>query len=455
MSRQKSSASLKRKCPDDRGRAVKGRGPWSATVYGYLEMPSNRSTSTIYQFYNCRILKDGKLQREDLWIRDGKILNPEKLFFDEKGYADVRIDCKNLLISPGYIDVQINGGFGVDFSSDVENIEEGLSKVAKGLLAYGCTSFCPTIVTSPPEIYKQILPRIKLRDGSSEGAGVLGIHIEGPFISKDKKGAHPERYLKKFHQGWDDVLDTYSTMEGVKLFTVAPELENSSDVIKQMVKRNIRVSVGHSSANLSQAEAAVKAGATCITHLFNAMGPFHHRDPGIVGLLTSHKIPTGVTLFYGMIADGIHTDPAALRIAYRAHPRGIVLVTDAITAMGLPIGSYKVGQQEFEVTPEGRAFVLGTKTLIGSIVTMDKCVKHFLEATSCSVEEALDAGTRHPAEMLGIAAQKGTLDYNSDADFILLDDELNVQATYIAGELVWDKVKGHHGKRVIQRKTLS
>ncbi|XP_042564537.1 N-acetylglucosamine-6-phosphate deacetylase [Clupea harengus] len=404
-------------------------------------MPSNKSVSDapITQFINCRILRDHKIQREDLWVREGKILDPEKLFFDEKGFADQRIDCKNKIIAPGFIDVQINGGYGVDFSQASGDISGGVALVAKKNLEHGVTSFCPTLVTSPTSVYHQVLPQIKVQNGGPHGAGVIGVHLEGPFISEEKKGAHPPKFLRTFKAGGvTDLLETYGQLDNVVMVTLAPELSNSGPVIQELVRRGITVSVGHSMADLSQAEEAVNQGASFITHLFNAMLPFHHRDPGIVGLLTSEKVPPGRRVFYGMIADGIHTHPAALRIAHRAHPTGLVLVTDAIAAMGLPSGHHTLGQQEIDI--QGlHAYVAGTKTLSGSIATMDMCVRHFRKATGCSVEAALEAASLRPAESLGLNHRKGTLDFNTDADFVVLDDALTVQETYIMGQQVWKK----------------
>ncbi|MFT7798086.1 N-acetylglucosamine-6-phosphate deacetylase [Arapaima gigas] len=267
----------------------------------------------------------------------------------------------------------------------------------------------------------------------------LGIHLEGPFISREKRGAHPEQYLRSFAPGGlADLLQVYGGLDNVAIVTLAPEMPGSLEVIRQLAEHGITVSLGHSVADLSQAELAVQHGATFITHLFNAMLPFHHRDPGIVGLLTSDQIPKDRTVFYGMIADGIHTNPAALRIAHRAHPAGLVLVTDAIAAMGLPPGRHTLGQQDIEI--DGlHAYVAGTKTLSGSIATMDMCVRHFLQASGCSVEAALEAASLHPAQLLGISHRKGTLNYGSDADFVLLDDELHIRKTYIAGQQVWRK----------------
>lgn len=402
-------------------------------------MPSNKSVSDapITQFINCRILREHRLQREDLWVREGRILDPEKLFFDEQGFADERVDCEGSIIAPGFIDVQINGGYGVDFSQASEHVGSGLSVVAQRILEHGVTSFCPTLVTSPPEVYHKVLPQVKVHNGGKHGAGVLGFHLEGPFISAEKKGAHPESFLRTFQTGGiQDLMEVYGSLDNVAVVTLAPELSSSQSVVKELSQRGVIVSLGHSVANLSQAEEAVQHGASFITHLFNAMLPFHHRDPGIVGLLTSDQIPAGRTVYYGMIADGIHTNPAALRIAHRAHPAGLVLVTDAITAMGLPQGRHTLGQQVVEI--QGlHAYVAGTKTLCGSIATMDMCVRHFRQASGCSVEEALEAASLHPAQLLGISNKKGNLDYGSDADLIMLDDSLNVRATFISGEEVW------------------
>ncbi|KAL5012930.1 hypothetical protein ScPMuIL_011481 [Solemya velum] len=249
------------------------------------------------------------------------------------------------------------------------------------------------------------------KNGSKAGAGNLGVHVEGPFISKEKKGAHPENLIP-------------------------PELDRAGEVISEITNRGIKVSVGHSIANLVQGEEAVKNGATFITHLFNAMLPFHHRDPHLVGLLTSNRLPEEKTVFYGLISDGIHTHPAALRIAQRVHPKGLVLVTDAIPAMGLPGGQHHMGDQMIEIKGE-RAVIAGTDTLCGSIATIDTCVRHFAKATQCGVVEALEAASLHPAQMLGITDRKGTLEYGTDADFIIVDHGLNIQFTFIAGELVW------------------
>lgn len=389
-----------------------------------------------YQFINCRLVRKGKIVKDDLWFRDGKILNPEVVFFVERVRADIVVDCHMALICPGFIDVQLNGGFGYDFSSDLDHLEEAVSVVAKGLLATGVTSFCPTIVTSPVSVYRQILPKIERTSGGHDGAGVLGVHLEGPYISPEKKGAHPLEFIKELKQGMSEVEETYGRLDNVALLTVAPEIPGICEVISNLSSRGIIVSVGHSNGNLEHGEAAVNCGASFITHLFNAMLPFHHRDPGLVGLLTSRLINRPI--YYGIIADGMHTHPAALRIAHRTHPKGLVLVTDAMAAMGLGDGDHQMGQLQVKVEGK-RALLAGTETLAGSIVTMDDCVRHFILDAGVTLVEGIEAATLHPAQLMGISHLKGTLDFGTDADFLLVSDDgpLQVLNTFIAGDCVY------------------
>lgn len=166
-----------------------------------------------------------------------------------------------------------SGGYGVDFSYDIETVAEGINRVAKGLLENGVTSFCPTLVTSPPETYRRVIPQIQRRAGGIDGASILGVHVEGPFINPAKKGAHPLECIRDYDNGIADALEVYGNMENVQIITMAPEKKNGEQFIKDLVARGITVSVGHSSANLCDGEMAVKAGATLITHLFNAMLP--------------------------------------------------------------------------------------------------------------------------------------------------------------------------------------
>ncbi|XP_050342232.1 N-acetylglucosamine-6-phosphate deacetylase [Nymphalis io] len=389
--------------------------------------------SGLTRFHECFILRNSKIIKEDLWIRDGKIVNPEHVFYVEQVEADVTVNCENSLIVPGFIDIQNNGGWGVDFSYDTENVEEGVQKVAKQLLAHGVTSFCPTMVTSDKEKYLKILPRIQKQQGSQLGATILGVHLEGPFISLAKKGAHRDEYIKNPEKGLESIQEVYGSLDNVIIVTIAPELPGALEAIKGLTSLGIKVALGHSSASLAQGEEGIRCGANLITHLFNAMLPFHHRDPGLVGLLAS---TTEKQVFYGIISDGIHTHPAALRIACRTNPDGLILVSDAVAAQGLADGNYRIGPQLVNVE-NGHAYVTGTKVLCGSTTALDECVKTLKEATDCSLEYALETASLHPAKALGIDRTKGKLNFGYDADFVIMHPQsMKVLSTWIAGECV-------------------
>ncbi|KAJ1894156.1 N-acetyl-glucosamine-6-phosphate deacetylase [Kickxella alabastrina] len=389
----------------------------------------------ITQFYNCRILKDHKLTDDYLYVQGGKIIDPEKMFWDAKRKPDVRIDCKGCIVSPGYIDVQINGAYGYDFSNDTDIIDEAVSNISKGLLLQGCTSYCPTTVSSRPEVYKKVLKHLGPRDGSVEnGAAILGAHIEGPFISPQKKGAHELETLRTAKNRISDFDECYgldNLRKYVAYVTMAPEVEGILDTIPRLIESTgINISLGHSNATSAEASQAFKSGANMITHLFNAMHAFHQRDPGIIGLLGAAD--SGSRPFYGIICDGIHVHPHSVMIAYYAHPEGACLVTDAMSAQCLPDGFYKLGEMDVDVN-DGHVYIKGTDTIAGSIITMAECVRKFIKFTGASKVEGLENATLHPAQMLGIANKKGNLVHGADADIIILDNNLHVQRIFIAG----------------------
>jgi len=364
---------------------------------------------TLYRYRNCKLLRDHAIITDDLWVRNGQIIDPEKIFFDERRQADIEYDCQGVLIAPGYIDLQINGAFGHDFSSADEASEEMLQEVARKLTSHGVTAFAPTVVSSNADTYKSVLPKYKRQAGSAEtGATILGIHIEGPFINENKRGAHRTDLLRQNPQTIDDLLECYGSFDNVCIITVAPEIANMIEkIIPELVKKyQLVVSIGHSAATLDHGERAICSGARFITHLFNAMLPFHHRDPGLVGLLTSHCIPSTTEIYYGLIVDNIHTHAAAVRLAHRVHPQGLVLVTDAVPPLGLPDGMYHMGENKILVKNK-RATNAGTETLCGSIASLAECVQNMRQAlldgekgqenSKNFIVESIEAATLHPA----------------------------------------------------------
>ena len=396
----------------------------------------------IVRFTNARLLRDHDLILDDLWVRDGIIADPKSLFW-EGALPDETVDCGGRILAPGLIDVQINGGWGVDFSTGGPELAAGLRLVSRRLLAHGITSFLPTVITSSLESYRAVLPQIVPTAGSPEGAAVLGVHLEGPFISPSKPGCHPPAHIIA-NKGSDDKAvvgrpDALRRACGehlahVRLVTLAPELPGSEMLVAELLARGVVVSAGHSNASSAQMEASLKWGVTMCTHLFNAMPPFHPREPGIVGLLGSKFQPRP---FLGLISDGVHVHPASVKLAAAARPDSIVLVSDGIVAMGLPEGQHHFGEVPVEIVSGDKAYRSGTTTLAGAVVALDECVRRFRKYTNCSTVRALEAASLRPAEALGMQSSKGGLHVGADADLILLDDELNVQATYVGGVRAW------------------
>ncbi|KAI8606481.1 hypothetical protein EDD21DRAFT_298063 [Dissophora ornata] len=387
-------------------------------------LPENEPKVT--KITNCRILRDHKIvEKDSIWIQDGKIIDPNKFFWYQKRLPDVVLDAQGLLVVPGFIEAQINGAFGVDFSVplDHDTYEQGLLKV---------------------------LSHLKPRPGSAEtGATVLGAHVEGPFINKARNGAHELKVLQaSAPNGYKDFKDVYGFEEDtpeaqrklsdddlqcVKIITCAPELEGVLASIPDLVKAGITVSIGHSMANISQAEEAVKKGATFITHLFNAMPQFHHRDPGVIGLLGSRlDFPRP---YYGLICDGIHVHPNSVKIAYDSHPDGVILVTDAMSAMGLAPRNCQLGNINI-TKEEDRVYIKNMDIPAGSVITLDACMRNFIKFTHCSLVEAVEAVTLHPAVLLGIQETKGVIKPGADADLVFLSEDLFVKRVFVAGEEV-------------------
>ncbi|KRX18439.1 putative N-acetylglucosamine-6-phosphate deacetylase [Trichinella nelsoni] len=415
------------KCDAVYGRNHKNRETIK-TMFWYSECPELQRTDLVC-YKNCRLLRNGNLLNDDLWIQNGLVVDPQKHFYNDKTEAKYVFDCENLILAPGFIDIQINGGYGINLSGNCEDMALQLNRLAKALLANGVTAFCPTLVI---ETYRMNVFEI------NDAAAILGLHLEGPFINKEKRGAHLSEYLMDgFPEGIKSFENVFGTdLRNVRIVTIAPELPNSMEVIKWLTNLGIKVSLGHSEASLACSLEAIRAGATGITHLFNAMKAFHHRDPGLLGVLASNEKNR---VFYGFIADGVHSDPVALRIAHQVHPTGLMLITDAVSAMGLPDGEHQLGDSKLTVKGH-RAVITGTQTLAGSVISLDSCVRRMKQFTCCEAHTALNCATLHPSQFLGISDQMGSLVYNSIADFILLDDDLNIKATYIKGKKVWQSV---------------
>jgi len=373
----------------------------------------------IKRFTRARLLLDHRIQEGELWVSGGKIIPPQP-------EADIVIDVEGKILAPGFIDLQINGGFGCDFIRDPEKVD----LVARQLLQFGVTSFLPTIVSSSPCQYRSILPKLQPRTFGKEGATILGIHLEGPFLATACAGAHnPEFILPNCTHSAEAI---YGDLQGVKLVTLAPEIPEATHLIQLLKNRGILVAVGHSTANFEQVRTGIDMGVGLATHLFNAMSPYHHRDPGIVGAALIDPL-----LPYSLIVDGVHLCPESILLCWRCNPDGLILVSDATEALGLPAGSYKLGSQDVEAEEERGVYISGTKTIAGSNLNLSKAVRLLCAITKCSKADALEAASLKPAKLIQAYPAKGTLAIGADADFVILSDELEVESTYVDGELAW------------------
>jgi N-acetylglucosamine-6-phosphate deacetylase len=335
------------------------------------------------------------------------------------------IDATGLLLAPGFIDLQINGAFGHDFTADPATIWA----VGAGLPRYGVTAFLPTVITSPLETVAAAQAVVGQGPPAGyRGAAALGLHLEGPFLNPAKRGAHNPAHLRLPDLA---AVADWAPERGVRLVTLAPELPGALAVVQALVARGVVVSAGHSMATAEEAQAGFAAGITYGTHLFNAMPPLDHRAPGLPGALLADPARTT-----GLIVDGIHLHPATVALAWQAKgPARFNLVTDAMGALGMPPGQYRLG--DWEVIVDGRSARLADGRLAGSVLSLDEAVRNLIAFTGCPLEAALAAVTTVPAAVLGLQGQRGQVAPGYAADLVLLTADLQVQATVIAGEVVY------------------
>ena len=363
----------------------------------------------------------------EISVRDGKAM-PAGESAHDFGDAD---------IAPGYVDLHIHGSSGYDVMDDTP---EALPAIERLLARHGVTSYFPTTVTAPLDTTLRAVDRLadaieeceqerartsEPRKAERSGrAAPLGIHLEGPFISHARRGIHPPENLlpaklETFERLWQ------AARGHIRILTIAPELDGAMELIATASARGVCVSLGHSDADFPTTERAIDAGARHATHTFNAMRPLDHRDPGILGaVLTDARVSADV------IADGVHVDPAIVKLFARAKgPEQTVLITDATAATGMPDGRYRLGSIEVDVkggkcTSDGK--------LAGSVLTLDRAVRNLARFAEWDLPQAVAAASRNPARIAGIR-NKGALVAGADADFIVLDGEGNVLRTFIGG----------------------
>lgn len=363
----------------------------------------------------------------DILIEEGKITQVAASIFAD---ADLRIDAagKDWTAVPGFIDVHIHGAAGFDV---MDATPEALGGFAGALPREGTTGFLATTMTQSDAAISAALENAARFTANGAQAEMLGIHLEGPFISAKQPGAQPLEHIvvPSFPQ-----FKKWQQQSGgrIRMVTIAPETENGLAFTEQAAAAGVMVSIGHSDASFAEAKAAMAAGAGHVTHLYNQMRPFHHREPGVVG---AAWLEDG--LMVEIIADFIHSHPKAVELAYRQiGAERLVLITDSMRAKGLVPGTYDLGGQNVEVGADGARLANGR--LAGSILTMEEAVKNVRAATGCTLSELVAMASANAAKELGLAS-KGKIEAGKDADIAILDSGLNVQMTICRGNIAYAK----------------
>ena len=362
------------------------------------------------------IIKGGKVFQEDgsfleqaLYINDHRLVDKAEYQDDEKV-----IDAEGLLVLPGLVDIHSHGAAGEDFS---DGNPEGLKKILQYEKRCGITSYCPTSMTFPKERLRQIFASIKGAQ-TEEEAKVVGINMEGPFLDPAKKGAHVEEWIAAPDAAF--VRELNQDVDGlVRLVTLAPNMDGAEEFIKEM-HEEVCISLGHTSADYDCASRAMKLGAHHVTHLYNAMQPFGHRAPGLIGAAMDDP-----ECMVELICDGYHIHPSAIRAAFRLFgPERVILISDSMRATGMENGTYELGGQE--VTVKDRKAVLKDGTLAGSATNLYGCMCKAIEF-GIPLEQAIMAATANPARSIGIFDRVGSIRIGKQADLLLVSENLELK----------------------------
>ena len=365
----------------------------------------------------------------DLTLDDGRILaiGPTSGSLDVSGTA---FDATGMIVTPGFIDVHTHGGGGCNLHTTDAHEIDGYSRWAPRT---GVTSFLIGVVGTP-----SALPQAQLRASvtaiehrTAEASEPLGIHLEGPYISQARRGAHQPSWLREPNVAEIEEVLTL-TAGHLRLITLAPELPGATDIMRRLVQTGVTVSIGHTDATYEQTLEALALGATHVTHCCNAMRPLHHREPGPIGAIV--RAPQ----VYGeLIADGVHVHPAMMDILVRIlGPHRTIVITDALAGAGMAgDGVFEFGGQEARVLCGAARLADGTIT--GSILTMDQALRNMLEMAHVSLQDAVTMLTINPARSVKVADRKGLLQPGHDADVLVFNDALTLQATFCRGTLAF------------------
>ena len=378
----------------------------------------------------CLVLPDGLLENGAVTINEGgkfDFVGEMKALPAEDSYT---IDLKGKYLAPGFIDIHVHGGNGVTFG-DGDLVAE-TAKYSEWVASKGVTGYLMSVAERTPELLvKMIVNYTTVFSNPPEGAETLGLHLEGPFLNVEKKGAFNPEWLRI--PELDEMKAYIQAGKGwIRQMTLAPELPGADQVAKLCKEAGILVALGHTNARFEDAEKVLKGDYGHVTHTFNAQSGFSHRAPGVFGAIL---LSEGITA--ELIADTVHVHPGAMRLLVKCLGSDrIVAVTDAITGAGFADGAYHVAGFDVYVR-DGRA-TLSNGTLAGSITTMDRCVANLVEHVGLPLHEAVQTASLNPARAIGVADRLGSIETGKDASLTVFDDQINVQLTLVNGQIVYN-----------------
>ncbi len=379
-------------------------------------------------YKGAKVFIGGKFMMADFIVEDGYFTeisiggNVPGAYISSVEVKDT-LDYSDKIILPGFIELHSHGCMGHDFSTS--NLD-GIKEMCKFYAKNGITSILATTMTIDYDIYKTAMRTLNTAMNTEiEGSRIVGINMEGPFLGADRKGAHDTRYLLPIENDKYEELNALSG-DQIRMIDLDPNLPNSIDFIKLHSKNKV-ISLAHTSCNYDKAMEAIKAGATHITHLFNAMNGLHHREPGIVGALSESEV------FAEIICDGIHIHPSVLNLMFKALGEKLILISDSMSAAGLEDGIYELGGQR--VTVDNGKATLEDGTIAGSTTTIYKAFKNII-SYGIPVEDAILSATLYPAKAIHEDKEIGSIAVGKHADFIVMDKAYNIEEVYIDGDKI-------------------
>ncbi len=372
------------------------------------------------------VLVHGKFQKVNVIVKDGKISGIEEEYINAEAFPELHAEGGRVV--PGFLDIHTHGGAGVDVNAATT---EDIGKISRFFASKGTTGWLASVLTDTEEQTLWCIEQItNAMNNGTDGAQVLGIHLEGPFLCSDYKGAMPEHLLRKPNVS---LFKKYQESAGgrIKYITVSPEVEGTPEFIKKIRDMGAVISIGHSGADYDTTMECIQNGAASSTHTFNAMKLLHQHFPAIMGAVLESDI------YCEAICDGRHLHPGVVRLLLKVKGMDkVIAVTDSIMASGLPDGKYKLGVNDVEVV-DGDAKIAGSGTRAGSTLTTETSLKNLVKFTGKGIEELIPLLTINPATLLHLEDRKGSISIGKDADIVILDDALNVTATIIGGKKVY------------------